>query len=306
MMRRIWEFPLSLASAAVFVATAASADPPKETKARCIDANTQSQSLRRSGNFSGARAELTVCVDARCPKMVRNDCIQRLDELERAQPTVVFDAKDPSGADLSAVKVTVDGHPFTEKLDGTALPMDPGEHSFTFEVPGQPPVSRRLVVEEGEKGRREHVVIGVPTPAVTPGTPRPLEPPAPEPASGGSNIGRPIGLIAGGLGIAGIAAGGIFGLMTNSAISQQKQECSPDGCTPAGHAQALSDHDLAVKYGLYSNVGFIAGGVLLAGGAALFFLSRPADAGSASPSAGLVVAPSLERSGGSLVVRGSF
>ena len=307
MPRRVWGFPVALALAALGLATGASADTPKEIKARCIDANTQSQSLRRSGNFSAARAQLKICIDARCPKIVRNDCVQRLDDLERAQPTVVFDAKDPAGGDLSAVKMTVDGHPWTEKLDGTALPIDAGEHSFTFEVPGQPPVSRRLILEEGEKGRREHVVIGVqrPSPPAAQVAPSPLAPP-PESASGSSSTGRPVGLLVGGLGIAGIAAGGVFGLMTRSAISRQAQECAPDSCTSTGHEQALRDHDVAVKYGLFSEIGFIGGGVLLAGGAALFLFSRPGAAASPSPNTGLVVTPSLQPTGGSVVVRGLF
>jgi hypothetical protein len=308
MLHRVWGSPIALASAALVVATAASADTPKVIKARCIDADTQSQSLRRSGNFSDARAQLKICIDARCPKIVRNDCVQRLDDLERAQPTVVFDAKDPAGVDLSAVKITVDGHPWTEKLDGTALPIDAGEHSFTFEVPDQPPVSRRLILEEGEKGRREHVVIGVPRPA-PPTAPVALsrsQAPTSESASGGSSIGRPVGLLVGGLGIAGIAAGSVFGLMTRSAISRQAQECARDSCSSAGREQALGDHDVAVKYGLFSEIGFIGGGVLLAGGAAVFLLSRPGAAASPSPNTGLVVTPSLQPTGASVVVRGLF
>jgi hypothetical protein len=307
MLHRSWRCPVWVASATLLLASRASADTPKEIKAQCIDANTQSQSLRRSGNFSGARAELKICIDSRCPKIVRNDCAQRLDELERAQPTVVFDAKDPAGVDLSAVKVTVDGHPWAERLDGTALPIDAGEHSFTFEVPGQPPVSRRLVLEEGEKARREHVVIGVPTPLpprIVPVTPLPQ--PSPEPARGGSSIGRPIGLIAGGLGIAGIATGAVFGLMTKAAIDRQNQECGSDTCSPSARPQALVDHDIAVRYGLFSDIGFIGGGVLLAGGATLFLLSRPGVTDSPRPTTGLVVVPTMGPTGGSVTVSGLF
>jgi hypothetical protein len=305
MLHRNWGCPVWLASATLLLATGASAETPKETKARCIDANTQSQSFRRSGNFSGARAQLRICIDARCPKIVRNDCAQRLDELDRAQPTVVFDAKDPAGADLSAVKVTLDGNPWTERLDGTALPIDAGEHSFTFEVPGQPPVNRRLVLEEGEKGRREHIVIGVPKPLPPRVVPAPpVSPPPPEPVRGGSGIGKPIGLVVGGLGAAGIAAGAVFGLMTKAAIDRQKQECPSDGCD--ARPQALVDHDHALQYGLFSEIGFVGGGVLLAGGAALFFLSRPGATVSATPTTGLVVVPAMGPTGGSVTIRGLF
>jgi hypothetical protein len=52
--------------------------------------------------------------------MVRDDCTRRLDELDKAQPTIVFEAKDGAGRDLTAVQVTVDGKPLVESL--TARP----------------------------------------------------------------------------------------------------------------------------------------------------------------------------------------
>lgn len=102
-----------------------------------------------------AREQLRTCGDTSCPALIRDDCAKRLDEPERAQPAIVFDAKDGAGRDLSAVHVTVDGRPFAERLDGAALKVDPGEHVFVFTVPDEPPVSQTFVVKEGEKERRE-------------------------------------------------------------------------------------------------------------------------------------------------------
>jgi hypothetical protein len=298
---------LAVTLLAVAPATLASAEPLQPTKARCIEANTRAQALRRAGDLSGAREALTVCSQPRCPRIVRDDCASRRDELERVQPTIVFDAKDPDGVDLSAVDVTVDGRPWTAKLDGTALPVDPGEHTFTFELAGQPPVTRKLVLREGEKGRHEEVVIGTPKPS-----PPPRAVAAPAPASGPSPhgsptpVGRPIGLALIGVGAAGVVAGGVFGLLTKGAVDQQSQDCpSAPSCTPAGHANAVSDHDNAVRDGLFSEIGFIAGGVLVAGGAALFLLSKPATSSEQSTS-GLVVLPSAGPSGGGISLQGRF
>jgi hypothetical protein len=144
----------------------AAAPPPPSTssgdvtKDQCVDANTKAQSLRRSSKLVAARAQLAVCADPRCPGMVRDDCIQRLDELEKVQPTIVFDAKDGAGNDLSDVRVSMDGKPLVGRLDGTAVAVDPGPHAFTFEVTGQPIVTRGFVLKEGEKLRRERIVIG--------------------------------------------------------------------------------------------------------------------------------------------------
>jgi hypothetical protein len=90
-------------------ASLARADPP--TKVQCVDANAKGQDLRRDGELSGARAQFRACAVSACPALVRDDCNRRLDEVERAQPTIVFDTKDAAGRDLSAVKVLVDGAP---------------------------------------------------------------------------------------------------------------------------------------------------------------------------------------------------
>ena len=297
------------AAMTVLAAKSASADPPKETpketKARCIDADTRSQSLRRNNDFQGAREQLKVCMDPRCPRMVRDDCTQRLDDLERAQPSIVFEAKDPDGADLSAVKVTVDGHAWAEKLDGTALAADAGEHEFTFEVVGQPPVTRRFILREGEKDRRETVVIGIPKPQ--PALPSSVITPTPPPEREWG-VGRPIGLALGGVGLGGIAAGVVFGVLAKAAIDSQKNECDPTvpTCAKPMRDAAVTDHDSAVRDGIVSDVGFIGGGVLLAGGAALFFLSRPGAALSPGPTTGLVVVPTVDTTGGNLAVVGRF
>src|ERR1700689_3253040 len=115
--------PASLALALTFTPTSALADL---TKGQCIAANTKAQDLRRDGKLSEARAELQTCGDPSCPALVRDDCTKRLNELEGAQPTIIFDAKDGAGHDLSAVAITMDGHPFADKLDGKALRVDPG------------------------------------------------------------------------------------------------------------------------------------------------------------------------------------
>jgi hypothetical protein len=132
------------------------------SKEQCVDANTRGQHLRTDGKLSEAREQLRQCGDPSCPAIVRDDCARRLDDLDRVQPTIAFEVKDPSGADVSAVKVTMDGKLLTERLDGKPLPVDVGERFFTFEVDGQPPVTltRTLVLTEGEKGRRERIVLG--------------------------------------------------------------------------------------------------------------------------------------------------
>jgi hypothetical protein len=287
------------------------------TKGECVDADTRAQSLRREDKLAQARAELLICADVACPKMVRDDCAQRIDELNGAQPTVAFAAKDASGADLSAVKVTIDGAPFADKLDGSSLAVDPGEHDFTFVAAGQTPVTLHIVVHEGEKARREAVVIGtrmpVPAPQATapaaaataavPATSSPRETtPASSSARGSQRV---AGVVVGGVGVVGVALGAIFGAKAASDFSAQKSACGSPGCSPADHAQAVSDHGDATNAGTIATVAFIAGGALVAGGLTLF-VTAPRRNESDGPAAALRIVPSLGRGSGALLLRGSF
>jgi hypothetical protein len=283
------------------------------TKDQCIAANGKGQELRRERKLSAAREQLHTCADASCPAMVRDDCVKRLDELERAQPSIVFDVKDTRGIDVIDVRVSVDGQVLADHLDGSALRIDPGVHVFTFEVTGQPAVTDKLLVREGEIGRHEPVVVTVAAGAAPPGPAQEEGPPSPPPeslsapAESGSSSGRRstqrvVGLVTGGVGVAGLAAGTVFGLMSGSAWSKAKDACggSTTACmdVPSGQShRSTAEGDATV-----STVAFIAGGVLLATGAVLFLTAGHEK----SAATAVVVAPSLGPRQAALVLAGAF
>lgn len=276
------------------------------SKAQCVKANADAQSLRQDGKLAAARDLLKTCTDPKCPALVVTDCTKRLDEIEATQPTIVFDVKDGNGNDLSTVKVSVDNTPLAERLDGSALRVDPGSHVFTFEVAGQAPITQTLVLKEGEKDRHEKIVIGTPTPtpAPAPASVEPDVPPSPPPSSGWTTM-RTVGVVMGGAGVAAVAVGSIFGLMASSAWSSSQNECaSPTTCT--NRPQAVSDHDAGVTDATISTIGFIAGGALAAGGVALFFMGARPSSETAQRQSGVVVAPAVAPGLASLSVRGSF
>ena len=61
----------------------------------------------------------------------------------RYPASVVPAAKDKKGRDIVDVKVSIDGKVVTETLDGKALPVDPGVHTFRFETKNAPPSTSR-------------------------------------------------------------------------------------------------------------------------------------------------------------------
>jgi hypothetical protein len=271
--------PLFVAAVLTFAGAAtghADGGPSTPTKDQCIAANGQAQSLRREGKFAQARAALATCVDPHCPKLVSADCASRLDELDRAQPTVLFDVKDADGHDLASVRLDIDGQPATAPLDGTAIAVDPGQHTFRFQTEGQPAATEMLVIQEQEKGRREHVTLGTPA-AVASSTPTSATEAAPPPRETHS-MRRTVGLVVGGVGVAGVAAGAVFGLLASSAKSDYEAHCGSNIHQPAGACDStgISGHQDASTKATLSTAFFVGGGVLVAAGAVVFFTAPKA------------------------------
>jgi hypothetical protein len=155
------------------------------TMADCLSANESSISLRTEHKLRAARAALLVCAATSCPAEIRNECIRRVADINAAVPTIVFEAKDASGNDIGAVKVTMDGQPLVERLEGMAISLDPGEHSFTFETSGQAAVQKQFVIHEAEKERRERITFGAAAPPPPEAGKAPFEPVAQPPSDGG-------------------------------------------------------------------------------------------------------------------------
>ncbi len=298
----------ALAVTVVALSSQAVAAPTKE---ECIDANAQGQNLRREGKFSSARQSLRACADSACPSVLRSDCIKRLDELDAAQPTLVLEVKDASGVDVAQVAVKLDGSTVEPEKRGAALPLDPGQHTFVFEAPGRPSVSRTFVVTEGERGRRERVVleaVAVIAPAARPATPVAGEsaPPTHQEEASGLGTRRTIALAMGGVGIAGLAAGTVFGVLAMGKKDAQVEACASSAvCTPTGHEVALSAHTSAQTFGAISTTGFVLGGLLVAAGATLFF-TAPSETSTTRSRSALFFAPSVSSNGGTMAMQGRF
>ena len=281
----------------------ASAKPSKD---QCIDADTLAQDLRRGAKLLSARAALQVCIDPACPGLVREDCAQRLDELTNAIPSLIFSAKDATGRDLRAVAVTIDGKRSVDHLDGSAIEVDPGEHTFDFQAAGLPPATLKLRIREGERRHHREILLGPPaaqqTSSLQPGTTSGdgnaqdsgTSAEAETRASSASSTQRLLAWTALGLGATGIVVGTVFGLKSKS--KHDDAEACTTTCPDEPSYQANED---AVKFGNISTVSFIVGAVGLAGGVTLWLTAKPRHTNSsaqAQVTAGL----------GSLQFRGTF
>jgi hypothetical protein len=125
----------------------------------CISANERSIQLRKAGRLLEARRELPACAATSCPEVIQSACAGRIEEINNAVPSVVFDVKDRAGRPVAAVRVSIDGQP-PVAVGATSTPIDPGPHVFRFETEGQSPVEKRVSLLEGERERRLTVVVG--------------------------------------------------------------------------------------------------------------------------------------------------
>ncbi len=239
------------------------------TVAECLAANNSSIDLRSDHKLRAARAQLLVCASAGCPGDVRKECIRGVGEIDMVIPTVVFEATDGAGKDLSMVAVTMDGEPLADHLDGTAIPVDPGEHTFSFETAGQSAVQKRLIIRESEKDRREAIRFGEPPAAL------PIASSGPAPVDHRLGTQKIVALATGGLAVIGLGLGSAFGLMAASRKSDAQAVC-PGDCIDADGVAKWDDAKTAARL---SDVFFIAGGVLLAGTAVLWFTAKPPTSG---------------------------
>jgi hypothetical protein len=273
---------LALATSIFRSAPAKAADP---TTADCLEACTSSLKAGNEHKLRTSRAALLVCAAASCPADIRKECERRIAEVNPQIPTIVFEVKDANGDDLSAVKVTMDGEPLAESLQGTALSIDPGPHSFTFEAAGHPPLTKAFMIIESVKDRRELVTL---PPPVEPATAAPVSvsasvASAPPPAA----TQKILALVAGGVGVAGVGLGAVFGGLALSAHSSYERSCGSNIGAPAGQcngAGVSGQQDAATK-GTVSTIAFVVGGVLVAGGAVLYLTAPRA---STTPTVGVV------------------
>jgi hypothetical protein len=313
-----------LALSFLFGESLALADGP--TKQECVAANESAQNLKRTRKLLEARSLLLTCVAKACPGPVREDCLDLLNEVQNALPTIVFAVQDANGKDIPAVSVTVDGAPLADQLDGSPIEVDPGVHSFSFESEGFKWAIQTIRVNERDRARRVRVLLQPltrpePAPAAKPeitpppataATSEPRQPPAPAPPTTPRTPGHVTAdprtwpklpaYVALGVGGSGIAVGSLFGVAALNRKSSLDGACKNKACPPSSRPDIGALHADAVTSNVSLGIG-IAG---LAVGGVLLFLSRNGTGaeGSSAPKDALLVIPSVGLDG--VGIQGTF
>lgn len=181
-----------------------------------------------------------------------------------------IDISVPAGVEVAGLVIKRDGDPVDASQWGTGLPVDPGKHVVEASAPGKK--TWRWEADVGAGG----ATVSVPVPALEDDPTAGPAPPAPggEP---GMPLQKKIALGAGAAGVAGLALGGVFGGLTLGAVGDADRSCTKvDGTFQCDRAGADLRRQ-ATAFSTASTVGFIAGGVLVAGAVVLWF-SAPSTA----------------------------
>jgi hypothetical protein len=194
--------------------------------------------------------------------------LERIEAIRASVPTVTVRAPRADG-----LVVTRDGIVLALVDGEIADHPDPGPHVIEARAPGRAPWLRRIDVDRGTTQ-----VVQIDALAEAPAA---ASPPPARGADGDSSSGwqRPMGIVLGAVGVAALAFGTAAGLIAINAKDEAAAKCPsyPDRCTQEG----TDTNDRAQTWATISTVSIIGGGVMLAGGAFLFFTASPSR-GSAS------------------------
>ena len=203
---------------------------------------------------------------------------KRADELE---PRLAkLDVRVAPGDDPGLLDVRLDGVALASSTLGVDVPVDPGSHTIRATARGRRTFEKTFTVAD----RRATTAVTLDLPLDTRGTTQ-----------------RTAAIVVAGVGAAGLAAGGVLGLLAMSNWNRARSECTSgtSGC----NQDALGLKSTVDAEALASTIAFGVGAAGLAG-AALLWWTAPSP--SASRGTAVVVSPAIAGGLVALDVRGSF
>jgi hypothetical protein len=199
-------------------------------------------------------------LDASAQLVQRKAQVEALKEREKLTPRIPSLEVVIEGPQGKGVTVTLDGKTLSPALLGQKQPVDPGKHELEAQR-ADTKVRREVELAEGEEARLALKLPPLPVP------PPPPVPPSPLPMYGWISVG---------VGAAGIVVGAANGVAAMAQQGSLVDRCPDRRCPPDAHGDA-DLYDVTRKI---STIGFIAGGVIAAGGVTLLLIApdEPAPA----------------------------
>lgn len=277
---------------------------------RCYEGNNQTASAWVTFTEAAKAAA------ARHREDWRATALARVRALEPKLATVIIDV--PEDARAVGLVVKRDASEVRQPEWGTPIPVDSGPHEIGATAAGRVAWSKKGSIRDGDRA-----TVVVPKLAEAPAAAVPVAAPVTGGADrersntaepGASSPWRTVGFVALGVGAAALITGVVTGALASSAGKDADRLCPGSPCSDREGLDASSRaHGLATV----STIGFVAGGVLAAGGLALVLWNggststspaAPAAAAAAARSARLRIeaVPSLYGAGGGVRLAGSL
>lgn len=243
---------------------------------------------------------------ANAPGPFKNAQAEAKADLEAIEPRIAslqISLKVNGGGSPSKVTLKMDDQQVPNALIGVHRPVDPGKHTVSAFVVGQGPVTQEVTLGDGEKKEIELTIEPPSVSLIDEEKKFDKPPPPPPPPPPGMSTLRIAGIAGMGVGVVGLAVGGVF--LGQKASTQNEADTLFNTCKvkPAGCDQTERDRITQLDQTTVTqrNIGFaglVGGGVFLAGGVALFILGGKKPAPKAASS---FIVPYVVPNGGGLV-----
>jgi hypothetical protein len=192
------------------------------------------------------------------------------------KPRLLYLVVQLSGEPPASLEVRANGRVLETSTLNEPAPVDAGTLTVVATAPGFERQEVQLDVLPGAKEPYRAILqpfrsLNEQTPVVAAPPPEPApvrdEPPKPPPDDGSAQ--RTVAYIVGGVGVAALAAGGVFALLAKGNNDDSLKECSPEDPN-ACSVQGKTLRDDAITQAGIATIGGIAGGVALAAGVTLY------------------------------------
>lgn len=231
----------------------------------------------------------------------RKIALERAEKIEPLLSTVTLQLPGGGPAGLSIV---FDEAPLGVASLGVPIPVDPGSHTLEVGAPGHE--SRTIEISIGAGGEKKLVTIEPLDASTAASVPPPVAPadgpdgaPAERDEVSSSSSQKIIGVVVGGVGLVGLAAGSYFAIHSGNKQDDAKADCAnyPNDCNDTG----IAANDEAKDAARNANIAFILGGAALVGGIVLY-ATAPAEPSGAS----YRLTPAVGSKSGGLVLSGRW
>jgi hypothetical protein len=224
----------------------------------------------------------------------------------------------PDTARVSGLEVKLDGSTVGEAAWGVQTPVDPGAHTIVASAPGRRSWSSTFDVKVGAAQKTLQIPVlamspslaapvAVVTPVAAPVAELAVPPPRVEVHAPSTSGLRTAAYVVGGVGVAALGVGAVFGLRAFSKWSERNANCPNKMC----NSTAVADYNAANTASLISDIGVGVGLAAVATAAVLWVRSRPTETSaisgsSVSSTTSLALSPTLDRGGGGLALAGAW